>query len=211
MDLLLVGFVSVNAGTGKSTSLAKGLARLGIIFFVHSLCAACAALAERCAGIPAGADSAGCNPSTTFVLKKPIQPVNLGGSQGNSSMEIRVGDPESGASFEPQNLENSDSADVSERNNATAGNQPPTWAHVFSYSKTPRVPRKPPVCSDTASAGSDQAEKYDIDFGGRPGKATFLWDTYTVKDQMKVYVDDVVVVDTGCVGEQESKEFEIPK
>ena len=74
---------------------------------------------------------------------------------------------------------------------------------------TPEPPRTG-NCDDTISQGSDNPETIDIDLGGRQGPGRFEWENYSIKDQMRVYVDGALVHDTGCTGGNGVQAIDVP-
>src|SRR5262249_43732136 len=72
-------------------------------------------------------------------------------------------------------------------------------------------------CGDTVRQGGDKPESITIPVSGSSGDATLDYQTYDVPDQMQVFVDGKLAVDTGCVGNDRqpgsgsgSRSFKIP-
>ncbi|MEZ5851643.1 MAG: peptidoglycan-binding protein [Hyphomicrobiaceae bacterium] len=81
----------------------------------------------------------------------------------------------------------------------------------------PVAPPLPPTdgtrtaqCNDTVQQGGDAPEAVEIDLGNRDGKAAIEWNMVSVKDQMRVFVDGVLVHDTQCVSGTGTQPFSVP-
>lgn len=190
----------------------RSLMRSFGVFFVQSLCAACVASANPCETIPAGSDASECKPSDTFVLKKPPPLDDPDEAPENSYIKLHTNRPDFDGGLQPSLSETLPSARPSEKFEQKAAEiEQPSKALLFTYSKTPREKIIPPPCSEVSTGGGDQPEKHEINFRGRAGPAKLIWNTYAVMDQLKLYIDKVLIHDTGCVGELKGKEFDIPK
>jgi hypothetical protein len=64
-------------------------------------------------------------------------------------------------------------------------------------------------CPLLQDAGGDLAEVHIVDMSQSSGQFNFSWDTMTIKDQIIIEYEGQVLFDTGCVGEDNSKELEI--
>ncbi len=94
---------------------------------------------------------------------------------------------------------------------------PPPPPPVPPVTTAPPQPPVPPIdgtrtaqCNDTVQQGGDAPEAIEIDLGNRDGQATFEWNMVSVKDQMRVFVDGVLVHDTQCVSGTGTQPFSVP-
>lgn len=65
------------------------------------------------------------------------------------------------------------------------------------------------ACNDSVKAGGDKPETVAIDLGDFVGTAGFYWNMNTIKDQMKVFLDNNLIYDTGCKSETGYHKFQI--
>jgi len=61
------------------------------------------------------------------------------------------------------------------------------------------TPLRTATCDSEVRQGANTPETIIIDTDEYEGNATFSWEMYTVKDQMRVYANNRLVHDTGCV------------
>ncbi|GMR20311.1 MAG: hypothetical protein BMS9Abin36_0906 [Gammaproteobacteria bacterium] len=60
------------------------------------------------------------------------------------------------------------------------------------------------ACDATQTAGGDTADTRQVELGKTAGTFDFKYQTYSIKDQMKVTYEGGVLLDTGCVGESKT-------
>lgn len=64
------------------------------------------------------------------------------------------------------------------------------------------------VCPLVENAGGDVPEAFRVDVSGTKGVMTLEFFTYGVPDRVRVFIDDVMVFDTGCVSTTENVRYE---
>jgi hypothetical protein len=175
--------------------------------------AALAVATEPCADQSAGAGVPKCTQPQTFVLKKKIELEDSAVAQRKPVVENFTSAPDPETNSNPSISGGSSryltEADVGVMGQNEEEDESPEYVHLFTFSKTPREPLPPGSCNQTFNAGSDKPETFNIYIGGRQGTAKFKWNTFAAKDRMKIFHQQRLIHDTGCVGEENSRPFQV--
>lgn len=77
---------------------------------------------------------------------------------------------------------------------------------------TPSNPTFNHDCPLRQEQGSDSPETHIIEMfvtSTPPTRFNFSWETFSIKDQIVVFYDNEIILDTGCVGENNSQQIEL--